>query len=109
MKLFRWIKSILALILIASGFYLGNLFFFKPYSIDHYLAKEFLLEMLDSPESLTYLGIFDRFNWFTNHQSKISITGLAHLKEDLDDAKNSKSILLSYKDASLSKQQKITK
>ena len=109
MKLFRWIKSILALILIASGFYLGNLFFFKPYSIDHYLAKEFLLEMLDSPESLTYLGIFDRFNWFTNHQSKISITGLAHLKEDLDDAKNSKSILLSYEDASLSKQQKITK
>jgi len=89
--------------------YLGNLFFFKPFSLDHYLAKELILEMLDSPESLTYLGIVDRFNWITNHQSKISITGLEDLKEDLIDSKEIKSILLSYSDDSLSEQQQITK
>jgi len=89
--------------------YLGNLFFFKPFSLDHYLAKELILEMLDSPESLTYLGIVDRFNWITNHQSKISITGLEDLKEDLIDSKEIKSILLSYSDDSLSEQQLITK
>ncbi|SVA24728.1 uncharacterized protein METZ01_LOCUS77582, partial [marine metagenome] len=65
--------------------------------------------MVDSPESLTYLGVVDRFNWLTNHQSKISITGLSDMEEDLIDAKKLKTRLLSYKDESLSEQQKITK
>ena len=65
--------------------------------------------MIDSPESLTYLGVVDRFNWLTNHQSKISITGLSDLEEDLVDAKKLKALLLSYKNESLSEQQKITK
>jgi len=90
-------------------FYLGNLLLFKPFSLDHYLAKELILEMIDSPESLTYLGVVDRFNWLTNHQSKISITGLSDMEEDLADAKKLKALLLSYKNESLSEQQKITK
>ena len=65
--------------------------------------------MIDSPESLTYLGVVDRFNWLTNHQSKISITGLSDMEEDLVDAKKLKALLLSYKNESLSEQQKITK
>ncbi|HIA96404.1 MAG TPA: DUF885 domain-containing protein [Gammaproteobacteria bacterium] len=65
--------------------------------------------MIDSPESLTYLGVVDRFNWLTNHQSKISITGLSDMEEDLADAKKLKALLLSYKNESLSEQQKITK
>ena len=96
-------------LLLGGVIYLGNLFLFKPFSLDHYLAKELILEMLDSPESITYLGMFDRFNWVTNHQSKISISGLEDLEEDLIDAKNSREMLLSYDDESLSEQQKITK
>ncbi|HIN73449.1 MAG TPA: DUF885 domain-containing protein [Gammaproteobacteria bacterium] len=65
--------------------------------------------MIDSPESLTYLGVVDRFNWLTNHQSKISITGLSDMEEDLADSKKLKALLLSYKNESLSEQQKITK
>ena len=99
----------LGLFLLGGVIYLGNLFLFKPFSLDHYLAKELILEMLDSPEALTYLGVVDRFNWVTNHQSKISTSGLEELKEDLLDAKDSRSVLLSYNDESLSKQQKITK
>ena len=96
-------------LLLGGVIYLGNLFLFKPFSLDHYLAKELILEMLDSPESITYLGMFDRFNWVTNHQSKISISGLEDLEEDLIDAKNSRTMLLSYDNESLSEQQKITK
>ena len=99
----------LGLFLLGGVIYLGNLFLFKPFSLDHYLAKELILEMLDSPEALTYLGVVDRFNWVTNHQSKISTSGLEELKEDLLEAKDSRSVLLSYNDESLSKQQKITK
>ncbi|HIA44112.1 MAG TPA: DUF885 domain-containing protein, partial [Gammaproteobacteria bacterium] len=91
-KIIRWVIYSLGIIFTVGLVYLGNLFFFKPFSLDHYLAKELILEMLDSPESLTYLGIVDRFNWITNHQSKISITGLEDLKEDLIDSKEIKSI-----------------
>ncbi len=99
----------LGLLLLVGVIYLSNLFLFKPFSLDHYLAKELISEMLDSPESLTYLGAIDRFNWVTNHQSKISISGLDDLEEDLIDAKNSRAMLLSYDEESLSEQQKITK
>ena len=108
-KIFKGVIYSLGVLLIVGAFYLGNLFLFKPFSLDHYLAKELLLEMLDSPEALTYLGVVDRFNWLTNHQSKISTSGLEELKEDFLDAKDSRSVLLSYNDESLSKQQKITK
>ena len=92
----------LGLLLLVGVIYLSNLFLFKPFSLDHYLAKELISEMLDSPESLTYLGVIDRFNWVTNHQSKISISGLDDLEEDLIDAKNSRAMLLSYDEESLS-------
>jgi len=108
-KLFKGFLYFFGLLLIVGIFYLVNLFLFKPFSLDHYLAKELILEMVDSPESLTYLGVVDRFNWLTNHQSKISITGLSDMEEDLIDAKKLKTRLLSYKDESLSQQQKITK
>ena len=108
-KLFKGFLYSFGLLLIVGVFYLGNLLLFKPFSLDHYLAKELILEMIDSPESLTYLGVVDRFNWLTNHQSKISITGLSDMEEDLADAKKLKARLLSYKNESLSEQQKITK
>ena len=108
-KFLKWIGYSLAVVLTLGILFFGNLFFMKPFSLDHYLAKELILEMMDSPESLTYLGILDRFDWITGHQSKISITGLKDIEEDLVDAKESLSLLLSYKDTSLSGQQKITK
>ena len=108
-KLFKGLLYSFGLLLIVGIFYLVNLFLFKPFSLDHYLAKELILEMVDSPESLTYLGVVDKFNWLTNHQSKISISGLSDMEEDLIDAKKLKARLLSYENESLSEQQKITK
>ena len=29
----------------------------KPYSIDHFLGKELVLGLVDSPEAMTYIGI----------------------------------------------------
>ena len=89
--------------------YAGNLFLMKPYSVDHFLAKEVILEMLDSPESLTYLGVIDGFNWLTNHQSKISINGLVEMEESLQEDKSIRDVLLLYQDKNLSKDQIITK
>jgi len=92
-----------------TGLYLINLFLMKPISIDHYLGKEIVMEMLDTPETLTYLGILDPFNFITNHQSKLSDNGLEDLKEELEEMKQAKKILERYDDSKLSQQQSITK
>ena len=92
-----------------TGFYLINLFLMKPISIDHYLGKEIVMEMLDTPEMLTYLGILDPFNFITKHQSKLSNNGLEDLKEDLEEMQQAKKILERYDDSKLSQQQSITK
>ena len=92
-----------------TGLYLINLFLMKPISIDHYLGKEIVMEMLDTPEMLTYLGILDPFNFITKHQSKLSNNGLEDLKEDLEEMKQAKKILERYDYSKLSQQQSVTK
>ena len=106
---FKWVGYSFAIALTLGSMFFVNLFFMKPFSLDHYLAKELILQMIDSPESLTYIGIVDGFNWVTGHQSKISITGIKEIEEDLIGAKESLSLLLSYKDTNLTEQQKISK
>ena len=53
-KLFKGFVYSVGLLLLVGIFYLVNLFLFKPFSLDHYLAKELILEMLDSPEAVSY-------------------------------------------------------
>ena len=81
----------------------------KPISLDHYLGKEVISGMLDSPEAMTYLGIIDQFNFITKHQSKLSVYGLEEQAEDLADMKKSRAILERYDDSKLTKQQRISK
>lgn len=68
--------------------YLVNLFLMKPISIDHYLGKNFLVGLVDSPEAMTYSGLFDGINWLTKHNSKISIPEVGDLEEGIKSSKN---------------------
>ena len=102
-------KKTLSIVLGIFGLYLVNLFFMKPISLDHYLGKEVISGMLDSPEAMTYLGIIDRFNFITKHQSKLSVYGLEDQAEDLADMKKSRAMLERYDDSKLTKQQRISK
>jgi uncharacterized protein (DUF885 family) len=81
----------------------------KPISIDHYLGKEVAMGLIDSPEYMTYVGIFDKYNWITKHNSKLSIPDDEDLKNDIEDAKKSLGILNKYNDNYLTDNQKITK
>ena len=89
--------------------YLVNLFLMKPISIDHYLGKNLVVGLVDSPEAMTYLGLFDDINWLTKHNSKISIPEVGDLEEGIKSSKKSLEMLYRYKDKSLSHNQKITK
>ena len=107
--LLKLTKYILTTVVGIFGLYLVNLFFMKPISLDHYLGKEVISGMLDSPEAMTYLGIIDQFNFITKHLSKLSVYGLEDQAEDLADMKKSRAILERYNDSKLTKQQRISK
>ena len=92
-----------------ASLYLANLFLMKPYSIDHYLAKELVIGLADSPEALTYIGIFDNFNWLTKHNSRLSISTDEDMDNDIKKLEKAIKTLYKYKDSSLSDIQKNTK
>ena len=98
----RAIRKNLLRILLSLTFmvilYVINLFWMRPWSIDHYLAKELILDAMDSPEALTYLGLVDGMNWLTNHQSKLSIYTPEELDQDLIELKRHRLMLNSFDD-----------
>jgi len=89
--------------------YAINLFLMKPYSIDHYLAKELALDTLDSPETMTYVGIFDDYNFLLKHNQKLSIGSLEKDEEDHSKNLNQLEILQSYEPDEISSIQKVTR
>ena len=99
--------SVLILLIVAS-LYLMNLFSKKPYSIDHYLAKELVMGITDSPEYMTYLGIFDGFNFISKHNQKLSISSLEEGEKTYLENLERLKILKNYDVDSLTKNQKIT-
>ena len=89
--------------------YAINLFLMKPYSIDHYLAKELALDTLDSPETMTYLGVFDDYNFLLKHNQKLSIGSLEKDEEDHSKNLNQLETLQSYEPDEISSIQKVTR
>ena len=85
-----------------------NLFSKKPYSLDHFLAKELIVGVFDSPEYMTYLGIFDDFSPILGHNQKLSISSLEDDENNYRDNLQRLDTLKRYKVNKLSSNQKIT-
>ena len=108
-KILKYSLKFLAIVIGVISLYLVNLFLMKPVSIDHYLGKELILGLVDSPEALTYIGIFDRYNWITKHNSRLSIPEEDDLENDIKDIEKAIKTLYKYKDSGLSDIQRNTK
>ena len=98
--------SVLVLSVIVS-LYLLNLFSKKPYSLDHFLAKELIVGILDSPESMTHLGIFDDYDLIFNHNHKLTVSSLEKGKEEYIQNLQRLDTLKLYEMDELSKDQQI--
>ena len=85
-----------------------NLFSKKPYSLDHFLAKELIFGVFDSPEYMTYLGIFDDFSPILGHNQKLSISSLEDDEKNYRDNLQRLDTLKGYKVNKLSSNQLIT-
>ena len=101
-KILKYSLRFLAIVISVISLYLVNLFLMKPISIDHYLGKELILDLVDSPEALTYIGIFDRYNWITKHNSRLSIPEEDDLENDIKEIEKGIKTLYKYKDSGLS-------
>ena len=108
-KILKLMTRLLVIVVALFSIYLANLFLMKPYSIDHYLGKELVLGLVDSPEALTYVGILDRFNWLTKHNSRLSIPEENDLEEGIKELEKGIKTLYKYRDSSLTDVQKVTK
>ena len=56
-KLLKYFGYLLLSGSLVISLYLANLFLMKPYSIDHYLAKELSMNLMESPEFLSLIHI----------------------------------------------------
>ena len=108
-KILKHTGRLIAVTLAIASLYLINLFFMKPISIDHYLGKELILDLTGSPEELTYVGVLDRFNWITNHNSKLSIPQDNDIENGVKQTEKIIKTLYKYDDSRLSNIQKNTK
>jgi uncharacterized protein (DUF885 family) len=64
--------------------------------------------LLDSPEFMTYVGIFDKYNAVLKHNQKLSIRTLEDGDEDYQDSLAHLSMLKSYDSSKLTDIQKVT-
>ena len=108
-KILKYVGRIFVLIIGISSLYLVNLFLMKPISIDHFLGKELVVGLVESPEALTYIGIFDRFDWITKHNSRLSIPRDNDIEEGIKELEKSIKTLYKFKDSRLTDIQKSTK
>ena len=99
---------LLTVIFISSCLYLMNLFSQKPVSIDHYLAKDLVKKITDSPEYMTNLGVFDNFGFIFRHNERLSVQTSDKRSEDYKHNLNRLKILQSFDESKLNKSQKIT-
>jgi uncharacterized protein (DUF885 family) len=107
-KLFKYVGYTLLSGVALLSLYMSNLFLMKPFSMDHYLAKELTMGLLDSPEFMTYIGVFDRFNAVLKHNQKLTISTLEDGEENYQDNIKRLSILKKYNPEKLTDIQKIT-
>ena len=107
-KTLKYIGYTILLGLAIISLYMINLFAMKPYSIDHYLAKELTMGLLDSPEYMTYIGIFDKYNAVLKHNQKLSIRTLEDGDEDYQDSLAHLLMLKRYDSSKLTDIQKVT-
>ena len=107
-KFFKYTGYLLLSGLVVVSLYLANLFLMKPYSIDHYLAKELSLNLMDSPEFMTYIGIFDPLNAVLKHNQKLTIDSLEDGEDDYKENLKHLEVLKKYNPSNLSDVQKVT-
>ena len=104
----KWtLRGLFGLILVAC-LYIGNLFSDRPLSLNHFLEKELLTQLFESPEVMTSVGLFDDFNWLTQHNDKLSLGSEEEALSRHAATLKRRDVLATFEETSLSPDEQIT-
>ena len=96
----KTIKSLLIILVVSLSIFCVKLFLLKPFSINHFLARELIYDAIDSPEYLTYIGILENYG-IRSYNGKLSDYSIEKDKGNLKNIKKNYQTLQSYKDENL--------
>jgi uncharacterized protein (DUF885 family) len=81
-KFLKTLGWLAALALVAGGVFLTNLIWFRPWSLNLFYEKVFVVFALDNPEMLTSIGIAEKFG-YRAHNAHLSDESVEHALQDL--------------------------
>src|SRR5437660_2985475 len=76
-RVLKWFLGIVAVVVLLLAFFLINLIWFRPWSLNLFYEKVFVQVLFDEPELLSSLGLVEQFG-FTSHNGKLSDESPAH-------------------------------
>src|SRR5437867_5477650 len=82
-RVLKWLGALVALVVIAIGVFLGNLIWFRPWSLNLFYEKVFAEVIFDHPELLSTLGLVEQFG-ITSHNGKLDDESPAHQQREFD-------------------------
>lgn len=88
-----WVSRTLLALLLIGGVWLTNLIWFRPFNIRHFYNKVFVKIVLQSPETITQLGIPVLYDWT---KDKLDDVSDARQWKNLQQFKEDYATLLSY-------------
>lgn len=106
---FKWLGiAVLVVILLASAWATHEWKAEKPFSFNLFLNRTLIKEALDSPQTLTSIGVLDGIG-FRGHNAHLDDNGEAASELTFERLKQAKSVLLQYKDEDLSEAELLSK
>ena len=79
----RVLLGLLAALLLAAAVFVVNLVWFRPFSLNLFYEKVFVVHMLEQPELLTSLGVFEQFGW-RRHNAHLDDLSIAKRTRDFE-------------------------
>jgi len=101
-KILKYGGILFAVLIVAGGLFLAHTWYFKPVNINLFFGRTMLQIMLQSPELLSTLRVFEPLG-ITGHNAKLDDESLAAGDRFLAQLKDAHQVLLTYEDEDLSK------
>jgi uncharacterized protein (DUF885 family) len=107
-KILKIVGGLLALVIVVGGLFLAHTWYFKPVNINLFFGRTMLQVMLESPEALSSLRVFEPLG-IRGHNAKLDDDSLAAGDRFMEQMSRAYEVLLSYDDEDLNAQDLMSK
>lgn len=107
-KILKLLLGLLSVGIILGAIFIVHVWYFKPYSINHFFAKTAIQFALESPEMLSSIRVFEKFG-MDGHNAELDDASMASGDKTFKKLHETHKTLLSYKDKDLDKMEIMSK